>query len=290
MGIFKVITPEEFGAYFLSGEYETIYRQTTEEFQNFISLEQFIELARSFNANVTSYHIKFRTNMLYSIHYVWLDDREEKAISVSFDEKGIIQRLLLKPYMTYPETDKRLTKNIYTMPIKGEWFVFWGGCNEFINYHYLYESQRYAYDLVQVQNNKTYKDNPSKNENYYAFKQEILAPADGKVVKIIKDIEDNVPGEMNPNIPEGNCVIIEHKHKEYSMLAHLKQHSIQVHEGETVTAGQLIGLCGNSGNSSEPHVHFQVMDAVDFTKGNSIRIRFNDGKEPIQGDSVSSIF
>lgn len=57
MGIFKVITPEEFGAYFLSGEYETIYRQTTEEFQNFISLEQFIELARSFNANVTSYHI-----------------------------------------------------------------------------------------------------------------------------------------------------------------------------------------------------------------------------------------
>lgn len=285
--MFKVMTPEEFGSYFHAGEYETIYRKTTEEFQNLISLEQFTDLARSFNEGVTSYHIEFRTNMLDSIHYVWLDDREEKAISVSFDETGIIQRLILKPYVIYPKTDKRLTKNSYNMPFKGEWFVFWGGLNEFINYHYVYESQRYAFDLVQVQHNKTYKENPLKNENYYAFNQEILAPADGKVVKIINGIEDNVPGEMNPNIPEGNCVIIEHKHKEYSMLAHLKQNSIQVQEGETVTAGQLIGLCGNSGNSSEPHLHFQVMDTVDFTKGKSIRIRFNDGKEPIQGDTVS---
>lgn len=69
---------------------------------------------------------------------------------------------------------------------------------------------------------------------------------------------------MNESQPAGNYVILEHSNKEYSLLAHFKQHSIMVNEGDIVKQGQNIGLCGNSGNSSEPHIHFQVMDSPDY--------------------------
>jgi hypothetical protein len=281
------IQPTEFGARFLQGEFENIYRQTTKEFQQLITLAQFKELAVSFNAGVSSYQLDFSTTIENTVQYLWLDDQKEKAIHVSFDNSGTIQSLYLKPYTTYPASDKHGTKNKYIMPIKGEWFVFWGGSNEFINYHYVYETQRYAYDLIQVKDGASFKETRLRNENFYAFNQEILAPAAGKVVKVIDGLKDNTPGEMDAENPAGNYVILEHSHKEYSMLAHLQKHSIEVREGETVTESQRIGRCGNSGNSSEPHLHFQVSDAPDFHKGKSIRIHFKNGLEPIQGDTVS---
>ena len=222
--------------------------------------------------------------MLVNI-FGWIAKRE-KAISVYFDKVGIIHGIKLVPFVSYPESDRQYTKNTYIMPIKEEWFVVWGGINQFINYHYEYENQRYAYDLIIMKNGQSFKDSPSMNENYYAFNKEIIAPAAGKVVKVLDGIADNVPGEMDPHQVEGNCVIIEHKNNEYSMLAHLKQGSIVVKVGEAVQQGEVIGLCGNSGNSSEAHLHFQVMNSLDFVNGQSIRIRFNNGHEPIQGDFV----
>jgi murein DD-endopeptidase MepM/ murein hydrolase activator NlpD len=124
--------------------------------------------------------------------------------------------------------------------------------------------------------------------NHYAFNKEIVAPADGKVIKVIDGIPDNKPGEMYSNIPEGNCVIIEHANKEYSMLAHLKCHSVMVKEGEMVSRGHVIGACGNSGNSTETHLHFHVMDTPDYLNGKSIRIQFENNIEPIQGDFIKS--
>ena len=57
--------------------------------------------------------------------------------------------------------------------------------------------------------------------------------------------------ELSPEYPAGNYVVIEHPNKEYSMIAHFKNGSILVKEGEQVKEGQLLGQCGNSGNSSE---------------------------------------
>lgn len=283
------INPEDFGVIFQREDFEIIYRCTSNDFQQLISLGEFIELALSFNMGVKHYQIEFKSSLQNLNHYIWLDDRKEKAIFTSFDKYQQIQSLYLKPFITYPESDNRFTQNPYSMPIKGEWLVFWGGANELINYHYAYESQRYAYDLVKIQNGLSYKNTQIRNENFYAFDEEIIAPADGKVVKIIDGIKDNVPGEMNAENPAGNYVIIEHEHKEYSMLAHLKKNSIQVKAGELVKEGQYIGRCGNSGNSSEPHLHFQVMDSSDFESGKSLRIRFKNGIDPIQGDTISNI-
>ncbi|WP_245604720.1 M23 family metallopeptidase [Paucisalibacillus globulus] len=281
------ISPDNFGAFFLEGNPEKIYKQCNKDFKKLVTIGQFKELVQSYNQNVESYQLIDTTLLGSSTQYLWLDNHSDKAISVAFDSMNTIQHLLLKPYITFPESDNHYSKNTYIMPIKNEWFVFWGGTNEFINYHYIFESQRYAYDLVVMKDKQTYKNNTMRNKNYFAFEQEVVAPADGKVLKVINTIIDNTPGEMNESQPAGNYVILEHPNKEYSLLAHFKQQSIAVKEGDVVKQGQIIGLCGNSGNSSEPHIHFQVMDSPDYMTCRSIRIRFNDGLEPIQGDTVT---
>lgn len=108
-------------------------------------------------------------------------------------------------------------------------------------------------------------------------------------MKVVDGIKDNVPGEMNEQYPAGNYVVIEHPNKEYSMMAHFKKGSIIVKKGEFVKEGQLLGQCGNSGNSSEAHIHFQVMDNPQFEKAKSIRIQFQNQHEPVQGDIVEPL-
>jgi len=285
----KFGSPEEVIDIWLREGYEKVYDATSKDFQKVVTLEQFIELSTSFNKGVKNYHLETKTILQNLTHYVWLDDKREKVVVASFDELNQIQRFYIKPFIAYPKTDQQYTKNKYIMPIRDEWFVFWGGTNEFVNYHYVYENQRYAYDLVKVQDGQSYQNSLIRNEDFYAFDEDIIAPADGKVVKVVDGIKDNVPGEMDERNAAGNYVVIEHANNEFSMIAHFKKNSILVKSGDTVTEGQLIGRCGNSGNSSEAHIHFQVMDSQDIVYGKSIRILFKDGKEPIQGDTIFNI-
>ncbi|MBG9452552.1 hypothetical protein ABE61_00210 [Lysinibacillus sphaericus] len=283
----KFSSPEEVIDIWLSEGFEKVFNATSKDFQEIVTLEQFMELSNSFNKGVKKYQLETKTILQNLTHYVWSDDKREKVVVASFDEFNQIQRFYFKSFITYPKTDQQYTKNKYIMPIRGEWFVFWGGTNEFVNYHYVYENQRYAYDLVKVQDGQSYEKSPIQNENYYAFDQDIIAPADGKVVKVVDGIKDNIPGEMDERNAAGNYVVIEHANNEFSMIAHFKKNSILVKSGDIVTEGQLIGKCGNSGNSSEAHIHFQVMDSSDIAYGKSIRILFKEGKEPIQGDMIS---
>ncbi|MGD6962391.1 M23 family metallopeptidase [Fictibacillus phosphorivorans] len=284
------ITGETFGASFLKGDFQTIYEQTLRSFKEMVTLEQFIDLSSSFNLDVQHYTLENNTLLTNHLrHFLWVDNEREKAISVVFDEENIIHGILLAPFITFPETDDELTKNTYMMPINEEWFVFWGGANQFINYHYEVEEQRYAYDLVIVKDGQSFKDAPTSNDNFYAFNKEVIAPLEGRVVKVINSIDDNIPEKTNASKPEGNYVIIQHANDEYSLIAHFKQYSIVVEEDQVIKQGQLLGLCGNSGNSSEAHIHFQVMNSRDHNKGKSIRIRFHGDYEPIQGNLVTPI-
>jgi murein DD-endopeptidase MepM/ murein hydrolase activator NlpD len=99
----------------------------------------------------------------------------------------------------------------------------------------------------------------------------------------------------------GNLIIIKHAEGEYSLLAHFKQNSIRVKIGDKVTKGQTIGLCGNSGNSSEPHLHFQVQNTPFFEDEASMKTFFEslvvrrpgksevyDNYSPEKGDIVSN--
>lgn len=281
------LDPDHFGTAFHEEMFEEIYWNSSSHFQELVPIKKFLKSASFFNKGTTGYRMEFRSSWQGMERYIWLDDSHEKAIAVSFNQDGQLQSLLMKPFIVYPKTDERYTKNTYSMPIKGNWFVFWGGANEFVNYHYPKKSQRYAYDLVKLRNGFSYQNSPAHNQNFFAFDEEITAPADGKIIKVNDNVKDQTPGEMDPKHPPGNFVIIAHANKEFSLLAHLKKGSITVKQGDLVAQGQTIGRCGNSGNSSEPHVHFQVMDTTDYRKAKSLRIRFADDLEPVQGDTVT---
>jgi hypothetical protein len=148
-----------------------------------------------------------------------------------------------------------------SLPFRGEWLVFWGGDNEKVNQHVKVRAQRRAADLDKVDaSGNAFKNDGKANEDHYCFGADVLAVADGTVVTAVDGIPDNAPGEMNTYFQTGNGVILAHADGVHSVYAHLKKRSVRVHEGDKVKRGQVIGLCGNSGNSSQPHLHFQLQD------------------------------
>lgn len=160
---------------------------------------------------------------------------------------------------------------LLSLPFKGQWSVFWGGDNKTANYHVAAGgSQRRATDLVMVDaSGKSHKGDGKKNEDYFAFGQDIIAVADGTVVQAVDGVVDNEPGVMSPLMAIGNHVVIEHAGKVFSMYAHLRNGKLKVKAGAAVRRGDVLGVCGNSGNTSEPHLHFQLQDGpqVDHSFG-----------------------
>lgn len=158
-----------------------------------------------------------------------------------------------------------------------DWYVLWGGLTEDMNYHVTSRSQRNAIDLLirHPDSQRSYRGEGEQNKDYYAFGQAVLAPADGTVIEVIDIINDNPPGEMNPAHLTGNTIVIKTGHGEYLLLAHLQKGSITVSEGQSVTSGQVLASVGNSGNSSEPHLHLQLMDAAKMSDATGIRMRFD---------------
>ncbi len=68
----------------------------------------------------------------------------------------------------------------------------------------------------------------------------------------------------------GNEVFIEIAPGVFAFYAHFQPGSIQVQPGEKVTTGQVLGLLGNTGNSSAPHLHFALLDGPDGLAANSL--------------------
>jgi murein DD-endopeptidase MepM/ murein hydrolase activator NlpD len=168
---------------------------------------------------------------------------------------------------------------IMSLPFKGKWFVYWGGDTKRLNpYHHAAGGmQKFAFDFVVMgKNGKTYNRNGNKNEDYYAFGKEILAPADGIVTDVINGVRDNIPGSMNKFSALGNAVFIQHHKNVISVLVHLKLDSIKVKAGNRVKKGQTIAFCGNSGNSSEPHLHYHLQNKPFMQKADGIKIYFDN--------------
>ena len=138
------------------------------------------------------------------------------------------------------------------------------------------QAQKHAFDIV-ITNEKgsSFKNDGKINEDYFAFGKEIIAPCDGEVVLAVDGIKDNVPGEVNSMYIPGNAIIIKTTNKEYLFFAHLKQHSIIVKQGQKVKQGKPLGLCGNSGRSTEPHLHFHIQNAEDINTASGIKCYFD---------------
>ena len=162
------------------------------------------------------------------------------------------------------------------IPFKQEWFVVWGGRTLGENYHASLADQRFAFDVVQLENNKTHVGDGGQNEDYYCFGDTLYSPGAGRVVEMQTSVLDNIPGETNKDQLFGNYVIIDHGNQEYSVLAHFKLNSIFVKVGAVVTKGQVLGLTGNSGNSTEPHLHYHLQNHPGISQGAGLPAQFKD--------------
>ena len=162
------------------------------------------------------------------------------------------------------------------LPFNGSWYVVWGGRNLNNNYHNSLNDQRFAIDVLQIKNGSTFSGSGTKNEHYYSYSDSIYAPASGQIVEMKNYVIENIPGETNKNELFGNYVIINHGNDEYSVLAHMITNSIIVNPGDRVTKGQLIGLCGNSGNSTQPHLHYHLQNQASIGHGEGLPAKFNN--------------
>ena len=89
-------------------------------------------------------------------------------------------------------------------------------------------------------------------------------------------VAENIPGQTNTNQLFGNYVIISHGNEEFSVLAHFIRNSIIVNTADLVDKGQVIGLCGNSGNSTEPHLHYHLQNKPSIGHGEGLPAQFQN--------------
>lgn len=225
-------------------------------------------------------------------------ERGALDMTLAIDNESKIAGVTFKPRALPSEAEPKKQQTELSLPFKGKWLVYWGGDSKDLNQHHDVPAQKFALDLLGVdENGKSHRGEGARNEDYFCFGREILAPADGVVVEAIDGVRDNTPGSMNPYCLVGNCVVIQHRDNEFSVLAHFQRGSVAVRAGQRVKRGELVGKCGNSGNSSEPHLHYHLQNSPIFQDALGIKEFFQkvsvtrDGQSetrtnysPVKGD------
>lgn len=170
-------------------------------------------------------------------------------------------------------------------------------------------SSEFALDIIScryLQDGQLSSSSPHNSPNaqdYFIFHREVLAAGDGIVidtgrswpddwmknpldysVERITDLTEDLisDGVEFQNAYLGNYIIVDHGNEEYSAYVHLSQEAITVEVGDSVRQGQVIGLVGNTGNSTEPHLHFQLMDSPDYPSANGLPVMFRNLDVPLK--------
>ena len=145
-------------------------------------------------------------------------------------------------------------KPMLFLPIMGRWTITQGPNGE----HTHQGLWQHAWDFEAIFNHSPFSGDGTRLIDYHSYQAPVMAPADGRVVRVIDHLEDNPIGEVDIPNNWGNLVILWHTGDVYSALCHLEKGSITAREGEVVTAGQMLARVGNSGRSPVPHLHFQL--------------------------------
>lgn len=196
--------------------------------------------------------------------------------------------------VAFPASLENTTPSVTVrLPANEKIRVAWGGDSISTNYHAAAPDQRWAYDLVIEPN---YFSGSQNLEDYSCYGATVVAPITGKVVSAHDGEPDEIPGSDSNNFtaPTGNHVyILIEETQTYLVIAHLKNGSVKVKTGDFVEEGQAIGECGNSGNTSEPHIHIhhQRQDPteypINFAEGLPLYFRDHDGNPmPIGGFEI----
>lgn len=206
-------------------------------------------------------------------------------------------------------------KNNYIFPLKGVWFA--GNGASFHTAHRWAIPEEFALDIAKLgDNGLSHKADGMKFTDYFAYGADVLAAADGRVISAANDQPEDQSAMQRPDETQdaysarlqkeqgerlakgtigltGNYVLIDHGKNEYSLYAHLQPGSVRVRAGDEVKAGAVIGKLGSSGNSTEPHLHFQVCDKPDPLMCAGVPVNFSnvtiewaDLPRPIQSGDV----
>ena len=151
------------------------------------------------------------------------------------------------------------------LPFEGEWMVVDGGPSELVNDHYRVASRRGGLDFTKGPG----VPRTLRLESHPCFEQRILAPADGVVVDVVEALRDNPIGGSDRATDAGNHVVIDIGLGRYLLLANLREDSVPVGEGDRIVAGQIVGRCGNSGDSGTPGIHLRVTDRPSLSEGDA---------------------
>lgn len=192
---------------------------------------------------------------------------------------------------------------VIAFPLRGEWAVPQTpgtrvpshGTNRF--------GTRYAYDFLQVDWNRKshpcYRISPLRYlfagvriDQCYCYGKEIYAPFSGTIVSVeqscterekahllsdLRRARQNSTFDADANDPKsltGNAVVLKRSEGIYAAFCHLQPDSIKVSLGQEVQQGDLLGCIGHSGNSTFPHLHFQLMDSLDMTVAQGLPCAF----------------
>jgi len=296
--IYKTVA-DSFENNYNADNFDAIFANFSIEMQKALPIEQTKEFLNGLKQQAGK--ITKREFVKYEQTYASYKTNFERAlfaVNISVDNNSKINGLFVKPFneSNLPKLDRNKTKLI--LPFNDEWTVVWGGDTKELNYHVESEAQKNAFDIVITdEKGKSYKNEGKTNSDYYAFGKELIAPCDGEIVLVVDGVKDNVPGILNPVYVPGNTVIIKTANNEYLFFAHFKQHSIVVKQGQKIKQGELLGLCGNSGNSSEAHLHFHIQNIEDMNAATGVKCYFENillngqskkDYSPIKKDKISN--
>jgi hypothetical protein len=190
---------------------------------------------------------------------------------------------------------------VLALPFRGTWLARNSPARRVPSHGTHLFATTYAMDFIAVRGRRTAATRDWRTlvgtepvERFFAFGRPVLAPAAGRVVTVHDGVPDLVARRSQPSrVPytltqgararegaaglAGNHVVLELADGTgFVVLAHLRNGSVRVAAGEAVAAGQVVGDCGNSGNSMQPHVHIQVMDSADPFAARGLPMSFRD--------------
>lgn len=246
---------------------------------------------------LSTYSFPFNIVVLIFLYMLRFREKPDKKLEAVLFQEFSPERNLY----SQQNSKSRFLGNQYfaiNLPFMGEWIITQGHEGE----HTHKEAWKHAWDFeIADDNGKTYDSKGNVLSDYYCFNKPVIAPYDGWIEEITDNVEDNEPHRFDLQNNWGNTIVMRHADGLYSKLSHLRKGSIKIEKGAFVKKGDLLALCGNSGRSPQPHVHFQLQTTpyigshtLDYPIGRYI-LHQKDGYElvnwgkPETGQKISNI-
>ncbi|GAA3530486.1 hypothetical protein AFL01nite_29200 [Aeromicrobium flavum] len=188
-------------------------------------------------------------------------------------------------------------------PVRGRWTVVHSPASDVPSHGVRGYAQSHAVDLIHPRPEGTEPGYPlfggfEKPEGFTSFGEPIHAVADGTVVTVVDGRRDHLTRTSwvafaymlvidglrdlgGPGAVVGNHVVVDHGDDVFSLYAHVRRGTATVTAGDRIAEGDVIGQVGNSGNTSEPHLHFQLMDQAAPLRAAGLPMRFRGIDQPV---------